>query len=52
MEKRRAENRMEIMEAEELKKIPMGPVYAEDLISEVSSLLDGGVLLCWCGNRQ
>lgn len=52
MEKRRTENRIEIMEEEELKKIPVGPVCVEDLISEVFSHLDGGVLLCMCGKRQ
>lgn len=40
------------MEEEELKKIPVGPVCVEDLISEVFSHLDGGVLLCMCGKRQ
>lgn len=51
MEKRRAENRMEIMEREELKKIPVCPNYVEDVMFKVSSHLDGGVLLCRCSKR-
>lgn len=46
MEKSRAGNRIEIMEVEELRKIAVGPTYVEDLTFEVSSYLDGGVLLC------